>query len=120
MLLANIAWTVAYDTEYAMVDRDDDVRLGLKTSAITFGRWDVTAVAIGYALFVALMALVGLQLQWGGLYFLALLGAVAIAAQHLVWIARRDRAQCFRAFRHNNWVGALVFAGIVADHWLAV
>lgn len=118
MLLANIAWTIAYDTEYAMVDRDDDIRLGLKTSAITFGRFDVLAVALGYLIFLALMAWIGMLQRWGVAYFLGLTLAAVMAARHLIWIAGRDRAQCFRAFRHNNWIGAAVFAGISLDYIL--
>jgi len=118
MLVANIAWTVAYDTEYAMVDRDDDLKLGLKTSAITFGRFDVLAVGMSYGVFLVLMAWIGWLLGWGTLFYLGLLAAAAIAVLHMTWIGGRDRAQCFRAFRHNNWIGAVIFAGIAVDYLL--
>jgi 4-hydroxybenzoate polyprenyltransferase len=117
MLLANVCWTVAYDTEYAMVDREDDLKLGLKTSAITFGRYDVLAVGMGYGLALLLLAVCGLLLQWGLPYFAGLTLAALIALTHLRWIRTRDRTQCFRAFRHNNWFGAAVFAGIVIQFY---
>jgi 4-hydroxybenzoate polyprenyltransferase len=116
MLLANIAWTIAYDTEYAMVDRDDDLKLGLKTSAITFGRFDVFAVGMSYGVFLVLMAWIGWLLAWGPSFYLGLFSAVVIALLHVNWIRGRDRAQCFRAFRHNNWMGAVIFAGIALDY----
>lgn len=116
MLAANIFWTVAYDTEYAMVDRDDDIKLGLKTAAITFGRFDVLAIAICYALAIILLTWVGSMMGWGWPYYLGLLFAAAIASTHIVWIRGRDRQMCFKAFRHNNWFGAAVFAGIVLQY----
>lgn len=119
MLLANVFWTVAYDTEYAMVDRDDDIKLGLKTSAITFGRYDVIAVAASYGLAIVLLVLVGSLMGWGWLYYLGLLLAAGIASMHVAWIRGRDRQMCFKAFRHNNWFGAAVFAGIVLQYALA-
>jgi len=120
MLLANLFWTVAYDTEYAMVDREDDLRLGLKTAAITFGRFDVAAIGICYAASLALLALVGILMSWQWPYFIGLATAGLIALQHLVWIKDRDRAACFRAFRHNNWFGAAVFGGLVVQYLLGV
>ena len=119
MLLANVFWTVAYDTEYAMVDRDDDIKLGLKTSAITFGRYDVIAVAASYGLAIVLLMLVGSIMGWGWPYYLGLLSAAGIASLHVAWIRGRDRQMCFKAFRHNNWFGAAVFAGIVLQYALA-
>jgi len=116
MLLANIAWTIAYDTEYAMVDRDDDLKLGLKTSAITFGRFDVFAVGLSYGVFLALMAWIAGLLKWGTFFYLGLLAAAVIALLHVTWISGRDREQCFKAFRHNNWIGAVIFAGIALDY----
>lgn len=115
LVLANIFWTVAYDTEYAMVDRDDDVRIGMRTSAILFGRYDVTAVMLCYALFVMTLGAVGQWQRYGARYFLGLAAAGAIALLHYTYIRGRSRDGCFRAFRHNNWVGFVVFAGIVAD-----
>ncbi|MCD8505186.1 MAG: 4-hydroxybenzoate octaprenyltransferase [Burkholderiaceae bacterium] len=118
-LLANIFWTVAYDTEYAMVDRDDDIKLGLKTAAITFGRFDVAAIGICYGLAIALLAYAGSLMGWGLAYLGGLFVAAGIAVTHLRWIRRRDRVACFRAFRHNNWFGAAVFAGIVLQYIVA-
>nr|WP_296467573.1 4-hydroxybenzoate octaprenyltransferase [Pigmentiphaga sp.] len=112
MLAANIFWAVAYDTEYAMVDRPDDLKLGLRTSAITFGRWDVAAVGFCYVATLALLGVVGAMLDYGWAYAAGLACAAGVAARHLWWIRNRDRAACFRAFLHNTWFGFSVFAGI--------
>jgi 4-hydroxybenzoate polyprenyltransferase len=112
MLLANVCWAIAYDTEYAMVDRNDDIRLGLKTSAITFGRYDVLLVAVCYLLTIALLGVVGRIQHYDWPYYLGLLVACGIAALHVDWIRGRDRQQCFKAFLHNTWLGAAVFGGI--------
>lgn len=112
MLAANIIWAIAYDTEYAMVDRPDDLKLGLHTSAITFGRYDVLMVGICYAATLALLALLGGLMAYGWVYYLGLLGAAAVAARHLWWIRDREPGPCFRAFLDNNWFGCAVFAGI--------
>jgi 4-hydroxybenzoate polyprenyltransferase len=115
LLVLNLFWVMAYDTEYAMVDRDDDLRLGLRTSAIAFGRYDVAAVAVCYALYVAGMVAIGYYLRLGWIYFAGLALAGALAAWH-VWIIRgRAREACFRAFLHNHWLGLIVFAGIAVD-----
>jgi len=119
MLMANIFWTVAYDTEYAMVDREDDLKLGLKTAAITFGRFDVLAIALCYVLALMLLAMVGVLMAWGWPYYLGLAVALGIALTHVFWIRGRDRELCFKAFRHNNWFGAAVFAGIVLQYVLS-
>ncbi|MCB1961646.1 MAG: 4-hydroxybenzoate octaprenyltransferase [Rhodocyclaceae bacterium] len=116
MLLANVCWAIAYDTEYAMVDRPDDLKIGIKTSAITFGRFDVAAVVLCYAAFLGLMAWVGMAVGLGVFYAIGLLAAAALAGYHYALIRGRDREQCFRAFLHNNWIGAAVFAGIVLDY----
>jgi 4-hydroxybenzoate polyprenyltransferase len=115
MLLANIFWAVAYDTEYAMVDRNDDLRIGIKTSAITFGRFDVIAVMLCYAATLAILAGIGWQLRYGVFYYAGLVVAAGIAAYHYTLIRGRERMNCFKAFLHNNWLGAAVFAGIVAE-----
>jgi 4-hydroxybenzoate polyprenyltransferase len=112
---ANIFWTLAYDTEYAMVDRDDDLRIGLKTSAILFGRFDVLAVALCYGAFFAMMAGIGAWQGYGPFYFTGLLFGGIVAGYHLHWIKDRSREGCFRAFLHNHWVGLAVFAGVVLD-----
>jgi len=116
MLLINLLWVVAYDTEYAMVDRDDDLRIGMRTSAITFGRFDVLAVALCYAGYLAGMVWVGRRIELGPVYFIGLLVAVGCAAYHLWLIRGRDRERCFKAFLHNHWLGLAVFAGTVADY----
>jgi 4-hydroxybenzoate polyprenyltransferase len=115
MLAANVLWTLAYDTEYAMVDRDDDVRLGIRTSALLLGRRDVPAVMLFHAGFLGLMAWVGRQADAGAGYFLGLAVAASLAAWQYRMIRSRAREGCFRAFLHNNWVGAAVFGGILAD-----
>ena len=115
MLLANIFWAVAYDTEYAMVDRPDDLKIGIKTSAITFGRHDVLAVMLCYAAAFALLAVVGVLAGLGFAWYLGLVAACAIAGYHYTLIRARDRADCFKAFRHNNWVGGAIFAGLFID-----
>ena len=119
LLLGNVFWTIAYDTEYAMVDRDDDLRIGIKTSAITFGRYAITAVMICYAMALAILAYVGMQLGFGTRYYIGLMAAAGIAGYHYTLIRDRDRQQCFKAFLHNKWFGAAVFAGLVAQYNLA-
>ena len=122
LLLANISWTIAYDTEYAMVDREDDLRIGVRTSAILFGRGDVAAVMACYALFIAMLAAIGVWQRYGMLYFGGVVLAAAVALSHYPMIRNRTREGCFRAFRQNNWVGAAVFAGILGDNlpWAAL
>ncbi len=116
MLLANVFWAVAYDTEYAMVDRPDDLKIGIKTSAITFGRFDVAAVMACYGLTLLLLGWVGVS-TGGGLFFLAGLAVAAgIMVYHYTLIRERDRPKCFKAFLHNNWVGAAIFVGWVVDY----
>ena len=119
MLAANIAWAIAYDTEYAMVDRDDDLRIGIRTSAITFGRFDLAAVVFCYALALALLGWVGIIESLGPAYFAGLGVAAGMAGYHYVLIRDRSREGCFRAFNHNNWLGAAIFAGVLADAWLS-
>jgi 4-hydroxybenzoate polyprenyltransferase len=110
-----VLWTIAYDTEYAMVDRDDDVKIGIRTSAILFGRLDVAAVMTCYALFIAAMAVIGAWARYGFFYFAGVAVAAALAAYHYTLIRHRTREGCFKAFLHNNWVGAAIFAGIALD-----
>ncbi len=119
LLLANMFWAIAYDTEYAMVDREDDLKIGIKTSAITFGSFDVAAVMLCYALALALLAWVGQTFGLGGVYYLGLMVAAGIALYHYTLIRHREPGPCFKAFLHNNWFGAAVFAGMVLDTWLA-
>lgn len=116
LLLANVFWAVAYDTEYAMVDRNDDLKIGIKTSAITFGRFDVAAVMLCYAATLAIIGSVGLGRGLGWPFLGGLGLAAGIMARHYLWIRGREREACFRAFRHNNWVGLAIFAGILAAY----
>ncbi|GAB1368383.1 4-hydroxybenzoate octaprenyltransferase [Azonexus hydrophilus] len=118
LLLANIFWAVAYDTEYAMVDRNDDLKIGIKTSAITFGRFDVAAVMLCYAATLALIAWVGSTYALGWPFYTALAIAAGIMGVHYTWIRGRERMACFKAFLHNNWVGGIIFAGIALDFLL--
>ncbi len=118
LLLANIFWAIAYDTEYAMVDRDDDIHLGIHSSALFFGKYDVIAVMICYTLTLLLLAVVGLMAGLGLIYFAGLIVAESIALYHYKLIRDRRREKCFAAFLHNNWFGAAVFAGLVADYWM--
>ena len=118
LLIGNIFWAVAYDTEYAMVDRDDDLKIGIKTSAITFGRFDVRAVMLCYAISFAIMLTVGWQYGLRAWFIAGLAVATACALYHYMLIRKRDRMRCFAAFRHNNWLGAAVFAGIALDYAL--
>lgn len=115
LLVGNLAWVLAYDTEYAMVDRDDDLKIGIRTSAITLGRFDVAGVAAFYALCLGCWAVAGQQLGLGRVYQLGLMVAAAQAAYH-VWLIRlRRREQCFQAFRLNHWLGLSVWLGAATD-----
>ena len=118
LLLANVFWAMAYDTEYAMVDRADDLKIGIQTSAITFGRFDVAAVMFCYAMTFALIAWVGYQMHAQWAFYAGLSVAAGIAIYHFTLIRERDPAPCFKAFLHNNWVGASIFAGIVIDFYV--
>ena len=115
LLLGNLFWVLAYDTEYAMVDRDDDLKIGMKTSAITLGRWDVAAVMAFYAVYLASWAWLGRSLGLGGWFLAGIALAAAQAAWHYTLIRGRTREGCFKAFRQNHWLGATVFAGVVLD-----
>ena len=116
LLVGNLFWVLAYDTEYAMVDRDDDLAIGIRTSAITLGRFDVAAVMAFYAGFLAIWAWIGVGvLGYGLAYALGLLAAAAIAAWHWTLIRGRTRDGCFRAFRLNHWLGFTVFVGVVTE-----
>ena len=116
LMLANVFWAVAYDTEYAMVDRDDDIRIGIRTSALTFGRFDVLAVMCCYVLALALLAVAGGLAGRQYLFFGGLLVAAVIAHHHYGLIRTRERDGCFRAFLHNNWFGAAVSGGLILDY----
>lgn len=113
LLIANVFWTIAYDTEYAMVDKPDDLKIGIKTSAITFGDHDVLAVMLCYAVFILIMAGVGVVEGLAWPYFIGLAIAIGIALYHYTLIKNRDRPRCFKAFLHNHWLGLTVFVGTV-------
>ncbi len=115
LLVGNLFWVLAYDTEYAMVDRDDDLKIGMKTSAITLGNWDVPAVMLFYALYLVSWALLGRSLGLGGIHVLGIAAAALQALWHFTLIRRRQRAGCFQAFRLNHWLGFAVFAGVALD-----
>lgn len=115
LYLGNLLWTVAYDTKYAMVDRDDDLVVGIKSTAVYFGEHDRRVVALLQAGFLLCMAAAGSAFAMGLFYYLGLSAAAALCIYHQFLIRERDREACFRAFLHNNWVGAAVFAGSVVD-----
>jgi 4-hydroxybenzoate polyprenyltransferase len=116
MLVANVFWSVAYDTEYAMVDRDDDIKIGIRTSALTFGRFDVLAIMLCYGVTLGIYVWIGVALQFGALYWTGWAAAVACAVYHYTLIKNRERMPCFAAFKHNNWLGGVLFAGIAAHY----
>jgi 4-hydroxybenzoate polyprenyltransferase len=112
LLLGNLFWVLAYDTEYAMVDRDDDLRIGIQTSAITLGRFDVAAIMLFYAVYLSVWAGVLARLTDNGFFLAGLALAAAQAVWHFFLIRKRSREGCFKAFRLNHWVGMAVFAGV--------
>jgi 4-hydroxybenzoate polyprenyltransferase len=115
LLLANVFWALAYDTEYAMVDREDDLRIGIRTAAITFGEYDVIAIMACYLVTLGILAEVGQMLFLGTAYYVGLSVAAALAGYHFTLIRDRTREGCFKAFRHNNGFGAVIFVGIALD-----
>jgi 4-hydroxybenzoate polyprenyltransferase len=116
LLLGNLFWVIAYDTEYAMVDRDDDLKIGMKTSAITLGRFDVAAIVLCYVLFLASWTGLLRPLVPGWLFYAGIAVAAAQVLWHAVLIHDRTREGCFKAFRINHWLGFAVFAGVVAGY----
>jgi 4-hydroxybenzoate polyprenyltransferase len=116
LMLANIFWSIAYDTEYAMVDRADDIKIGIKTSAITFGRHDLIAIALCYASTIGLVGWVGVHAGRGLIFQAGLAVAAFIAGYHLYLIRNREQHACFKAFLHNNWFGTSVFVGLALDY----
>ena len=115
LMLANLFWVIAYDTAYAIVDKPDDLKIGIKTSAITLGQYDVMGVMVCHALFVALMVYIGQLQSMGMAYYAGLLVATGLMGYQYTLIRNRDRALCFKAFLHNNYVGMAVFTGIALD-----
>ncbi len=118
LLIANIFWALAYDTEYAMVDREDDLKIGIRTSAITFGKFEVIAVMLCYFLSLLLIVISAWQLALGIWFFAGIALASGCAVYHYFLIRERDRMRCFAAFRHNNWLGAAIFSGVALDYFL--
>ena len=118
MLLANVCWSLAYDTEYAMVDRKDDLRIGIRSTAITFGRLDVAWIIGFYMLMLALMGYVGHVLNVAWPYYFGLMSALGVVFYHYQLIKNREEAKCFKAFLHNNWLGAILFFGILINYYV--
>jgi 4-hydroxybenzoate polyprenyltransferase len=116
LLLGNLFWVLAYDTEYAMVDRDDDLKIGMKTSAITLGRLDVAAVTVFYLIYLAIWAYPSVEWSSNAIYLVAIGLALLQVAWHVTLIRGRHRDGCFKAFRLNHWIGLTVFAGIVLSY----
>ncbi len=118
MLLANVCWSLAYDTEYAMVDRKDDLIIGIRSTAITFGRFDVALILCFYIAMLAMMAYVGhlLNVHWP--YYVSLICALGVVFYHYQLIKHREEAGCFKAFLHNNWLGAVLFVGILMNYYV--
>ena len=119
LLLGNLFWVIAYDTEYAMVDRDDDLRIGMKTSAITLGRFDVTAVMCCYMIHLFILVLLRINITRPAIYLIAIGLALVQALWHGWLIRKRERDGCFKAFRLNHWLGLTVFAGVAASYAIA-
>jgi 4-hydroxybenzoate polyprenyltransferase len=116
MLAANVFWSVAYDTAYAMVDRDDDIKIGIRTSALTFGRFDVAAIMLCYAVTLGIYAVLGAALHFSWMFWAGWAGAAGCALYHYTLIRGRERMRCFKAFLHNNWLGGVLFVGIAAHY----
>jgi 4-hydroxybenzoate polyprenyltransferase len=115
LMIANMFWAVAYDTEYAMVDREDDKRIGLKSSAILLGKHDVAAVMVSHVIFLALMTVIGWWQFMGVLYYAGLAVAAVLVGYQYQLIRTRERDHCFKAFLNNNWIGCVIFLGLAAD-----
>ena len=118
LLLGNLFWVLAYDTEYAMVDRDDDLAIGMKTSAITLGRLDVPVVMLSYLFYITIWSLTLVEYVPGALFYMALVLALGQVVWHYSLIRSRSREGCFKAFRRNHWLGFTLFAGIAASYAL--
>ncbi|MFM4650688.1 4-hydroxybenzoate octaprenyltransferase [Aeromonas bivalvium] len=117
IFLANVLWTIAYDTQYAMVDRDDDLTLGIKSSAILFGRFDKLIIGLLQLATLLILLGIGQLMALGASYYWGLLGAAVLFVYQQRLIRERQREACFQAFLNNNYVGALVFAGLVLHYW---
>ena len=119
LLLGNLFWVLAYDTEYAMVDRDDDLKIGMKTSAITMGRFDIAIIMLCYLIYLSIWTIAGVNHASSAIFLIAICVAALQAAWHGWLIRNREREACFKAFRLNHWLGFTVFMGIAASYMLA-
>lgn len=119
LMLGNLFWVLAYDTEYAMVDRDDDLKIGIKTSAITLGRWDVPVILCFYLLFIGIWVIALNKYDFGALFYVAIALAIGQVVWHYTLIRERRREGCFRAFSQNHWLGFTVFAGVAVSYAVA-
>jgi 4-hydroxybenzoate polyprenyltransferase len=117
LLAANVFWAIAYDTQYAMVDRDDDVKIGIKSSAIFFGKYDVMAIMLCYAIMLGLLVYVGKFMGYGRYYYIGLGAACLLALWQYVTIQKRLKEYCFKAFLRNNWIGLAILLGLVAEYY---
>ncbi len=118
LLLANVFWAIAYDTEYAMIDRDDDIKIGIKSSALFFGKWSVLAVVISYLVMLAILTYVGQSSHFGNSYFVGLSIAFGLVIWQYHLIKQRNKSNCFKAFLANNWIGCVIFLGLAAEYYL--
>jgi len=116
IFIATVLWAISYDTMYAMVDREDDLKIGVKSTAILFGRYDRLIIGMIQIAMLAILVLVGVVFAMGTLYFAGVTAAAVLSVYHQYLIRERERGQCFKAFLNNNWLGVAVFAGIVADY----
>ena len=116
LFIANTLWTIAYDTQYAMVDREFDKKIGVKSTAILFGDADKAIIGVLQAMFIAAMYLAGQRLALGSIFNTALLAASVLLVYQQILISERAPKKCFRAFLNNNWVGAVIFAGILMSY----
>ena len=119
LLVANIFWAIAYDTEYAITDREDDVKIGIKTAAITFAPYEIAAIMLCHSSFIGLLIGIGIFLSFSSYYFMGIAAAIILIAYQYTLIRHRDPQRCFQAFLHNNWVGLSIFVGIVAHYLFA-
>lgn len=117
LLVANVFWAIAYDTQYAMVDRDDDLKIGIKSSAIFFGKYDVVAVLANYAFMLGLLIYIGQLMGYGQYYYAGLVVAFLLTLWQYRLIHKRLKADCFKAFLYNNWIGLAIFAGLVLEYY---
>jgi len=117
LLVANVFWAIAYDSQYAMVDRDDDLKIGIKSSALFFGKYDVLAIMLCYAAMLGIFLYVGSFLGFGKFYYIGVGVAMGLAIGQYQLIKNRDKSSCFQAFLFNNWIGLVIFLGFVAEYY---